>query len=312
MNIKNEYVKIIGSKEYTFRNYIYDNYLEYIKISQYDVRAVMPRFYSCALKFDDPFDDILNKEVSDFDIIFTSTAYFENSTKNKVEVKNNYTPNWGIIDNVFDAKTWEHIDDLSDYYGKKITAIGFTYTDTIDDYEEKIGSCLNASNYSIYFEENMIFQRKDTITTDMIPTNDYPEHIIPDFGKAIKIDDEWYFCYVNLYSIGFGSELGVMDEEYVIGEDINLINIDNTSFGFSLNNTYSQRHKEIYPQTKLYSGNSKMPLLPNRKYIIYKYRYYYYDYHNDDYYFINEYYTTNLLNDTKGEFEIITRFERSE
>lgn len=123
-----------------------------------------------------------------------------------------------------------------------------------------------------------------------------------------------------------------MEEEYIIGQDVDVIIESNTSFGFNLrrgleSNKYPTQtlyarnglfplplkvNKELHPHRQLYTGSGIVPLLSDYKYIMYKYRYYYWDSFRYDNVYLDEYFITNLPNDTKGLFEIVTKIERSD
>jgi hypothetical protein len=251
-------------------------------------------------------------------------------SENSIEA--NYTYN--ISNNyIYDIASGEQLIDFSKYDGKKITAIGFSIILNGDDI---ICACVDTSNYSAYFKENISFQRKDIFSSDTLSTENYPANLMP-FSQKYVVEntghgEQLYYCYPVLYSIGLGSRKGQMDEEYIIGEDVDIIIKSDTSFGFNIrrgleHNKYPSQslytrnglvplplkvNKEIHPHKRLYTGSGIVPLLSDYKYIIYKYRYYYYDDFTYDVVYLNEYFTINLLNDTKGLFEIVTKFERSD
>ena len=329
MIIKNDYVKIKGSKEITLKNYIYDFYLELITQAQYKKEVSQFAMIYCYLKFDEPFDSVEDKTPTDFDIYIRETNKYINASENRLEVNYAYFSN---MQNVYDVETQTAIDDLSEFYDRKITAIGFG---GVYNYEEVIFACIDTSSFSIRFENNILFQRKDIFITDAVATEGYPVNLSPFSNKKILLNTGGgvltaYDCYPVLYSIGLGNLKGQMANELIIGEDIDVIEESDTSFGFNLrkglettkypsitiysnNNLYPMPlnvSKEFHPNKKIYPRNGLVPLLSDYKYIIYKYRYYYYQ--NFEYHFINEYFTINLPNETKGLFEIITKIERSD
>jgi hypothetical protein len=330
MIIKNEYIKIKSDKEITLHNYIYDKYLELVAKAQYDKSVMDFSMIMCYLKFDVPFDDVLNKTPSDFDMSFAFSNRNITYAENSIEANYTYTP---LENRTYKPSTSEIITDFSEYIGKKITAIGFS---TNINYQPQIVACVDTSNYSTYFQENISFQRKDIFSSDTTVKDGYPINLTP-FSEKTIIErtghgDIMQTCYPVLYSIGLGTRSGEMQEEYIIGEDVDVIVESDTSFGFNLrrgleSNKYpAQRlyagnglyplplkvNKELHPHKKLYTGSGIVPLLSDYKYIMYKYRYYYFDDFAYDYIYINEFFTTNLPNDTKGLFEIVTKIERSD
>lgn len=305
MKIKNEFIKIKTDKEYTLRNYIYNNYLSGLSKMQY-TRQSPPVINNCYLKLEIPLDDARNANVEDFDFVVHQSYVLANTDKSKLEC--NY---------VFKANIYDQ-----NYIGKKITAIGFA-TDFYTEQETQICACVDTSDYSIYISEEMVITRKDVISSDAICSEIAPMHLTP-----VNINGVSHFSN-KLYSIGLGTRLGEMDEEYIIGEDIDINVIDDFSFSFKLrkgldpnkyptpttytNNLYPlpvKVIKEIHPNMNLYASSNKVPLASDYKYIIYKYRYY--DWYNGDYHDLDEYFTVSLPNDTKGLFEIVTKIERSD
>lgn len=330
MIVKNEYIKIKTDKEITITNYIYDEYLELVAKAQYEKSYMDFSMIRCYLKFDTPFDDITEKKTTDFDMYFPFSNENITASESTIEANYTFTPRENIA---YNPVTYEEITDFSEYIGKKITAIGFEASVTYDDY---VVACVDTSNYSTYFVENISFQRKDIFSSDTTVENGFPMNLAPFSNKSVVVTDgrgeHYYSCYPVLYSIGLGTRRGEMQEEYIIGEDVDVIVESNTSFGFNLrkglesnkyptqtiyagNNLYPlplKVSKELHPHRNLYTGSGIVPLLADYKYIMYKYRYYYSDDFRDDYIDLDEYFITNLPNDTKGLFEIVTKIERSD
>lgn len=330
MIIKNDYIKIKGDREIILKNYIYDIYLQLLTQAQYKKEVMQFEMRYCFLKFDTPFDSVLNKDVEDFDIYIIRSDKSINGTESKIEASYFYYLKKG---EVIDVETDLVIEDLSDYYDRKITAIGFG---GVYNLQKTIFSCVDTSNYSIYLKSNMNFERKDIFTTDTIATNGIPHNLKPfstEFHTIIDGHGERKnLIYPVLYSIGLGTIKGQMDEEFVIGTDIDIIEETDTSFGFNIKkgleptkfprtSIYPRSslypvalkiNKEIHPHKRLYSGSGIVPLLSNYKYIIYKYRYYYFDSFLYDYVDLDKYFTINLPNETEGLFEIVTKIERSD
>ena len=330
MIVKNEYIKIKADKEITITNYIYDKYLEFVAKAQYDKSYMDFSMIRCYLKFNTAFDDVGEKETTDFDMTFPFSNRNITTSENTVEANYTFTP---TENTAYDPNTYEYFENFDDIIGKKITAIGFS---TVVNYNEYIVACVDTSNYSTYFVENISFQRKDIFTSDTTVKDGTPINLTPFSNKTIVEDSGHgytsYYCYPVLYSIGLGTRRGEMEEEYIIGEDVDVIVEGDTSFGFNLRkgletNKYPSMtiytgsnlyplplkvNKELYPHNKLYTGSGIVPLLSDYKYIMYKYRYYYYNYFMDSYIDLDEYFITNLPNDTKGLFEIVTKIERSD
>ena len=331
MTIKNEFTKIITDKEIVLHNYIYDEYLEAVAKAQYDKDFKDFSMNGCYLKFDTAFDDITNKTPEDFDMTFGVTTRSINGKENGLDANYTFIPTENGCTN---PSTREPITDFSDYYGKRITAIGFS-SDAFN--ETKIMACIDTSNYSIYFQRNICFQRKDAFKTDTIASSGFPANLAPFSDKTINIESGGhgtlvFNCYPVLYSIGLGTRKGEMQEEFVIGEDVDVIVESDTSFGFNLRKGLEpNKHpfptlyaksglfplplkvsKEVHPHVTLYAGNNRFPFLSDYKYIIYKYRYYYFHDYAYEYRWTDDYFTLNLPNDTKGLFEIVTKIERSD
>lgn len=330
MIVKNEYIKIKTDKEIVLHNYIYDKYLELVAKAQYDKSVMDFSMITCYLKFDAGFDDITDKTPSDFDMAFGYSNRNLVGAENSIEANYTYTPqeNYTYLPGTSTA-----ITDFSEYVNKKIMAIGFS---TNINYQPQIVACVDTSNYSAYFQENISFQRKDIFSSDATIKDGYPINLTPFSEKTIIKStghgDIVYRCYPVLYSIGLGTRRGEMEEEYIIGDDVDIIIESDTSFGFNLrrgleHNKYPSQslysrvglyplplnvNKELHPRKRLYTGSGIVPLLADYKYIMYKYRYYYFDDFAYDYKYIDEYFTTNLSNNTKGLFEIVTKIERSD
>lgn len=330
MIVKNEFVKIKTNKEMVLHNYLYDIYLKIICENMYKYSTMGFVFDYCLIKFDTPFEDIYDKEFTDFNIALSASSVTTNKSSNSVEANYIFTPSY-VED--YENHTIEH--DLTKYNDRKITAIGFGIInrDPNNYGQEIVCACLDTSNYSIYWQNNISFQRKDIIMSDTI--SEKPDNLSPISEKAAIVqtmsEDLLVPCYTKLYSIGLGTRLGEMQEEYIIGQDIDIDIISDFSFGFTLkkglepnkyptpttytNNLYPlalKVSKEILPNRNLYPGNGKHPLLSDYKYIVYKYRYYYFNDKNGEYIDLDEYFTVNLPNDTKGLFEIVTKIERSD
>ena len=344
MKIQNEYIKITqGSRIITLNNYIYDEYLSLFSTTQYNVdddRIIQlnqeqqnKELAEIYIKIDDPIDDIRNADIDDFDIFTTIKSENFVEYKNGVSIFYNYS-----FDLAHDIATNLPIDK-EDYYNRKITALGFGRN-------QNIFACLDVNNYEIYIieDENLTITRKDNILSEAICYGyDFPVHLSPigDSKDAIynPISEQLETKYAQIYSVGFAKTLGIIDEEFIIGDDINIKIIDDTKFSFNLkkgdevslypqNNLYTGNdvyplplyvQHEFYPQNDLYTSNDLYPSDSNYKYICYKFRLYTIHWTGtsptEGYFeiqYLDEYYTMFLENTTKGLFEIITKIERND
>ena len=342
MKIKNEYIKIKnGKKTTTLHNYIYHDYLVPFSKLQYEVndpidvmeeqqKKILSEIY---IRFDTPLQDITNATINDFEIFNTDSKINIDGLSNSVKTTYEYN-----IDNAFKISDYTKID-ISDYYNKKITALGFGNN-------MNIYACLDVSNYEIYVleGEQIFITRKDIMTTEGDCYDyDYPVHLMPtgDIKNAEynSVTETYEPLYAKLYSIGFSKTRGVLDEEYVIGEDIDVKVESDTSFGFNLS---KGEDETIYPQETLYTLDSIYPLPPyvreelypqdrlfprddlfardsNYKYIFYRFRLYTIHWNGNtpqsgtyEIKYLDKYYTMILKNNTTGLFEIVTKIERSD
>ena len=327
MKIKNEYIKIKTNKEIVLHNYIYDNYLKIFSTTQYNENELYKNesknLSNCFIKFDTELEDIKNASITDFDISIASSQNEIVGSKQEVNAMYTYTTRKGIRV----ISTREATNDLNQYAGKKVTALGFGMNE--------IMACVDTSNYNIYIvkDEEFNVSRKDIITSDAICIgSDYPIHLAPLFKTYEYESTKGIFManiYAKLHSIGLGATIGRMEEEYIIGKDINVIKESDTSFGFNLrkgneqsvypqNNLYSDDNlyplplyvqHEIHPQINSYCSEEKYPLASNYKYIIYKYQLYYID-RGSAIQELQQFYTMSYSTKTKGLFEIVNKIER--
>lgn len=343
MKIKNEYIKIKqGNKEIKLNNYIYDDYLSLFSTTQYDEgqdiedlyeKQKEKAFYNCFVRFDEPLEDITNAQITDFEVYGVGSKTNFIKLKNGVNVIYNY-----FFNEFYDIYNPGTFIDKDEYYGKQITTLGFGRNG-------KIYACLDVSNYEIYIieDENLTITRKDNILSEAICYGyDFPVHLSPfgDFENALYNETSLEFenKYAKLYSVGFAKTAGVMSEELIIGDDINIKVIDDTKFSFNLkkgdavslypqNDLYAGSdvyplplyvQHEFYPQNDLYASNDLYPSDSNYKYIVYKFRLYTIHWLGPnisdglEIQELDEYYTMFLENTTKGLFEIITKIERND
>lgn len=332
MKFENKYIKIkTKNQEVTLHNYIYDSYLALFSQSQYETneeRLVTLNYNkslsSCYIKFEKEIDDITNAEVNDFDISLEQTTVDISGNNNSTSTFYTYSTK---NKRVFDLKENKY-KEIDEFIDKKITALGFG--------SQYIMSCVDTSNYDIHItdKETFVIARKDMMTTDgECEGIEYPLHIAPTSNIYETIESEMIKVpvWAKLYSVGFGRTKANMEEEYLVGKDIQVIKESETIFGFNLlkgfqENMYPKQelyageelyplpfnsYQEEYPLKDLYCGDDCFPLQSNYKYIIYKYRLFYYDNMQARIINLDKYYTLNYLEtEVKGIFKIKTKIER--
>lgn len=298
MKIKNDLVSIkIGKRQYDFNNMILNEYL--IKFAKYQLNLnELNKVYSnkkleyCLLKLDTPLSEITeNTQLSntDFDICLLGGASSSSQEigEQEIIVKNIYKSDSTIYD--YNKKTADNY--ISNYFGKKITAIGFN-TWAGDDsklpYKTPVCAVLDVSNYNIYLQNNQNFTvtRKDIISTDsLFWTNSKkikgPLHLVPNGIESVVKKDDFITengiklkttgrAYGILYSVGLSSFKNRLNEEFAIGNDIEILQNNNELLIEGLKNFLSK--DILYPSNFLYPGMSIYPMKSNYKYLIFKYK----------------------------------------
>lgn len=337
MKISNDYVKVQNKEQaITLKNLILDKYLELFVRTQknidYEDRYsddLNKSFTNCFIKFDDKLENITGSSDIDknsFDLSIVRKSY--DITNSDREVNVSYKFDTKGNHNVYDIKKEKYITDLADYIGRKITAIGF------GNHKREIFAILDTNAYSLSIQDSNEFNifRKDIFSSDAI-CDSIPYHLSPVGQGEIYYDDGYYQAksYAKLYSVGLGTQIGKMNNEKIIGKDIDMIEIDNTSFGFNLrkgsnkieypnSNMFCSSSKyplplyvfkELSLTSSLYLGSGKYPLLGDYKYVIYKYRMYYIN-RGGQMVELDQYYTMSCPINTKGYFQIITKIERND
>ena len=299
MKIKNDLVRIkIGNKKYDFNNLILDAYLKMFVNAQFKDTTGMwldRNLRYCLLKFDTPLENLqgdTDLHNQDFDICLLSGC-ISNQILSKEQIVVQY--NYETTEN---ATIWDYAKDtsegikISDYYGKKVTAIAFNswwVPDTNTNIKYPVCAVLDTTNYNIYLQENqdLSITRRDIITTDAlfyINTNKYtgPIHFAPielteyrgeyiDSFEDPEVTAHTYTIKAFLYSIGLSSFPDYIDKEFIIGEDIeaeangNEINIQGIE-NYLKNNSSLFCNENIYPSSNLY------PVETDYKYVIFKYK----------------------------------------
>ena len=334
MKFENKYIKIkMKKQEITLHNYIYDRYLALFSKCQYETNQEAlytmhqkKELYYCYIKFDSKIEDITNAKESDFDSYIQRATI--NVTGNSNSVSTSYTYSCKE-DKIYDLKLQQNVS-INQYKNKKVTALAFGNN-------HEIMSCVDTSNYDVRILENESFMvsRKDIMMTDGICDGiELPLHIASVSNQYALLESEAVNVpvWARLYSIGLGRIKGFIDDEYVIGKEIEVIKQSDTVFGFNLlkgfkqnifphNKTYARSglyplpeytSREEYPLAKGFCSSTKYPLQSNYKYIIYKFRLYYYDTMQGKIVNLNRYYTLSYPETTvKGLFQIKTKIERS-
>lgn len=305
MKIKNELVSLkIGNKKYDFKNLILDEYLKRFIYNQIDTtsRNILKNqnlLRILLLKFDTPFENLSEKSIlypTDFDISFVGKsckAIDTNVSENLITIKYTYATDDYIYD--YNKKKGGDLP-LSDYYNKKIVAIGFATNWVHFTQNNKICAVLDTSNYNIYLQANQKLEctRKDTISTDaLFWSNDKrikgPVHLCPTGGEPLlyqdpypgfREEDKKIFNARSalktkgvLYSIGLSSYIDYIDKEFVIGKDVIAVQNETELSIQSINNDYNFE-KELHPHNSIYPSSNLYPIKSNYKYVILKYKVY--------------------------------------
>lgn len=327
MIIKNDFIKIKTNREFVLHNYIYDEYLSTFSRSQYltestileelNSKKVLDFVY---IKFEDTLENYKNADKDDFDLSFHVNRMDKETNSKGVNIYYDYTMS---------------LEDVEKYKNKKITALGFgNYSGIL--------ACVDTSDYGIYIIEGEKFRitRKDIFSSDAECVGyNYPVHLSPQqyFTKTLSLTNKNSLAL--LYSVGFGTQKGIMQEEKIIDSHpalamLDIDKISDTEFGINLkrtalNNIYPNNNyygamgktpvalyveKEISPNANLYAGVGKYPMLSNYQYIILKYQLYHFDSSNFGKTLLvkeDKFYTMNYpLDNVKGLFELRTKIER--
>lgn len=314
MKIKNEYVQVrIGNKTYTKRNMILDKFIKRVFNAQIDKSHLTAEIINCYLKLDTPIGDISYDSdipLSTFDITFWGgTAKTSTGIDNFGKMSQLTNNSVKIIYNFDGRPFYEYNNDYYSYNsfnmfnGRKITAIGFGYAG-------HVFAVVDTNDMDIYIDrnENISITRVDLYKSDGIVKGfDYPLHLVNDLAHYQDNFDER--INAQLYSVGFGNKLGLVEEEYLIndvleerGDTYVILNVN--------------RNKEIghYPSEELITGFH--PIRDNTKYLIFKYRLYKIiktiveEQVVETYEDLDEYYTMSILNEDYGNLNIKLEIER--
>ena len=251
MKIKNDLISIkTGKKIYDFNNLILNDYLYRFVVrqtsTQYLNKARMQlKMKYCLIKFDTPLENITEHSElhnTDFDIcLMTTPSHTQSLDEKQVTI----TYQYNNIDYIYDYARGTAINiDLSQYYGRKITAIGFNSWWTWNT-NYPVCAVLDTSNYNIYVQESqeLAITRRDIISTDADFVSNSslitgPAHLAPYGTPQIinqpKIYDNdhsgWSEFYDNgygiLYSIGLSQNKPTgntrLENELIIGQDVSI------------------------------------------------------------------------------------------
>lgn len=293
MKIKNDLVSIkIGNKQYDFNNLILDEYLKRFVKTQLNMENVeeislKKTLKYCFLKFDTPLSFTETSEIknNEFNITFLDTCNI-NQTISKNQITTEYTYNTDEF--IFDYEKGTSTDvSISDYYNRKITAIGFNSWWLP---EANVCAILDLSNHNIYLQENqdISITRKDIVTTDAIfySNNENkiqgPVHLLADgmpelieqpdiyrpTGGYSSFNDNGYGI---LYSVGLSSYTDYIDKEFIIGEDIQ-VEDNGTELNINGLENYLSTDSPLFCSEDLYCNSNLYPVKTNYKYVIFKYK----------------------------------------
>lgn len=276
---------------------ILDTYLKTFASSQLSIENTNQinnrRNLTCLLiKFDIPFENLNEKSVlvnEDFDVYaFGSVTSTQEVLENKIITQYQYETDKVLS---YSSSNFSEPKDISEYYGKKITALGFnSFGSKSTSIYTDVKTILDTSNYNIYLQEKQDFvvARRDIITTDALFYSSNknkvsaPFHLMPIKNKAV-IKPNWLYnesgagiggpdesCGV-IYSVGLSSYVDRIDKEFIIGEDVQI-----TQNGAELEiqgiENYCTNEKPLYPNSNLYPSSNIYPIESNYKYIILKYK----------------------------------------
>ena len=310
MIVKNEYVEIkMGNKSYIRRNMLMNDYLKRIFESQIDISHRTSEIYACYIKFDTPIENVdydTNLTSLDFDVVFYSGGDEKNFKKISNREKSFVRVQYEFSAKGFFDYNEEHLSysDFNIFVGKKITAIGFG-----NGYNVFAFLDVRNMNIVVNANEKMVISRVDLFQSDGICKGfEYPLHLVNDLAhyetEAKEIDgfDYTFETKAQLYSVGFGNNLGLMEEEILV-EDAE-VDRDDTSIAFNVNRIKKLGH---YPSENLQLGF--YPTVDNSKYLIFKYRLYRHGSDGTDTY-LDKYYTMSMPNENFGNLNIKLKIER--
>lgn len=315
MKIENKFIKISnGKKNFKLKNHIQDWYISAYAQRQYNLSGDFAdlRLNTLLIKFDEP---------------LYSPAYGEGyDVQLDGTINQEYSDNYVKTDYYYRTSDLHNIDvDLSQWYGHKIYTLGFGKKGSGTGIG--IGAYLDVSDYDIYLTEDGFLDviREDLMSSDAI-CNGIPYHLAPLLDNKTGV----------IYSVGLGTLRDRIDEEYIVGEDVEIEPLTGEGeFGFQftfgkttdftqypqdslfpLTNNFPTpfivRDLEIDPLEDLYPSSDIYPMITNYKYVIYKYRVHQYTSPTSDATPTDEYYLMAYPYTRRGIIKINTKYERSD
>lgn len=303
MRIKNDLVSIkIGKKQYDFNNLILDEYLKKFVKAQLDKDSLSSVITNrelryCLLKFDTPLENLKGNSVlknKDFDICFVFNSKSNQIVNDKqISIQYDYKINEDVVIIDYSKPDNQNIK-ISDYYNKKITAIGFNSAfrdDTNWSYKVPVCAVLDTSNYNIYLQESqeLAVTRKDIISTDALFYSSNknkvpgPVHLAPLGVPQIiyqppisnEDGDSWHSFndsgYGILYSVGLSSYSDYIDKEFIVGQDVQ-VEENGTELNITGLENYLATDNPLFSSSNIYPGVNLYPIKTNYKYVIFKYK----------------------------------------
>lgn len=334
MKIQNKYVNIkLGKKSVKKHNFFLNNYLKEFSKCQYafDYNDHKNLGYALYIKLDTPLNNVnYNTELSsnDFDMYI---SYGKLQTiKNSNNLSAIYTYSNDVSFYLKENNNWIEYQDRTVLDGRKITALSFA-----------LYTFLDTKDYNLVFEGNNVLNisREDLIVTDAIyQGNDiFPYHL--DVEKKYEKETDGsgthqYPVLTRLYSVGLGYNIGNMQEEHIIGDDVENVEVnveDDFTYSFVLTkavdsgiypsgNMYPSISLQpktfkiktsLYPNNNIYTGNNLYPRAGDYKYIIMKYKNYYVD-RGSTPHELDETYTMSFYTGKEGVLTVKDKIERSD
>lgn len=297
MKVKNKLIDIqIGKKSVRKHNFFLDSYLTEFSKCQYvfDYNDKKDLSYGLYIKLDTPLENVEYDSVledTDFDM------YIRRGNLQTIKNSNNLSAIYSFSNAVsfylLEEGSWVEYTDRSILDDRKITAISFS-----------LQTFLDTAEYELYFADSEILNivREDLIVTDAIyqGEDDFATHL--NINNMIEYESGGAVyetpLRTRLYSVGLGYNIGQMQEEYIIGEDVENVEVnveDDFTYSFLITKAvdsgiYPSTNMQpmttlhprtfkiktsIYPNPRLYAGNNLYPRAGDYKYIIMKYKDYY-------------------------------------
>lgn len=332
MKIQNKYVDIkLGKHTLRKHNFFLDSYLSQFSKCQYvfdfnDLKNLGSAIY---IKLDTPLNNVeysTELSSSDFDMYISYGRLQTIRNSNNLSAIYTYTNAVSFF--LYENGSWVEYQDRTILDGRKITAISF-----------RLQTFLDTRDYNLVFEGDKVLNisREDLIVTDAIyrGEGEFPYHL--------DVEDKWkedpfyseasYPIRTRLYSVGLGYNPGQMQEEHIIGADVENVEVnveDDFTYNFVITkatdsgiypgNLYPSATLQpktfkiktsLYPNTKIYSGANIYPRAGDYKYIIMKYKNYYVD-RGSETHELDETYTMSFYTGKEGLLTVRDKIERSD